>query len=326
MKRILLLVLAILLFTTAGCSPADVAVVPSDTESKLAISDVETSVNANNSTEDATGNTIFTDDHKHEQDTDAPSDSDNGSTRHEQSEESIPPETTAPSTEKPSELPVLPAAASLEKMTFSARGNIALNYWLYTPANATEKMPLIVYLHGGSGKGDDLELVVGNGFPQFLNEGTLGDIPAYIIMPQVPSAHKGWVELTNPIKELIEFMHDTYRTNSEKVGLTGHSMGGTGTYSLAAAFPSLFFRVAPLSGSIKNTEANLSALSQMDVWSFVGSEDKIVTPDSSIEFVTALQKRNPNARNTVLEGADHFEVPSLVYLSEEYGLIDWLIE
>ena len=26
-----------------------------------------------------------------------------------------------------------------------------LKYWLYTPSDPTEDMPLIVYLHGGSG-------------------------------------------------------------------------------------------------------------------------------------------------------------------------------
>lgn len=42
-----------------------------------------------------------------------------------------------------------------------------LNYYLYTPENSAEGMPLIVYLHGGSGKGRSLSLLTDvDGFPQ----------------------------------------------------------------------------------------------------------------------------------------------------------------
>ena len=54
---------------------------------------------------------------------------------------------------------------------------LELNYILYTPADATENMPLIVYLHGGSGKGNDLSLLYSvDGFPQYVKEEKLGDI------------------------------------------------------------------------------------------------------------------------------------------------------
>lgn len=40
--------------------------------------------------------------------------------------------------------------SSLERISASR-----LNCWLYTPENAVENMPLIVYLHSSTGKGDD---------------------------------------------------------------------------------------------------------------------------------------------------------------------------
>jgi len=48
-----------------------------------------------------------------------------------------------------------------------------LGYWLYTPENAgDEELPLIVYLHGGNGKGDDLSLITAaDGFPKYLQNG-----------------------------------------------------------------------------------------------------------------------------------------------------------
>lgn len=52
-------------------------------------------------------------------------------------------------------------------------------------------MPLIVYLHGGSGKGDNLSLITSeDGFPKYLQSGELGDVRAYVLIPQLPSTQK----------------------------------------------------------------------------------------------------------------------------------------
>ena len=127
-------------------------------------------------------------------------------------------------------------------------------YWLYTPSDPTENMPLIVYLHGGSGKGDDLNLITAvDGFPQYLQSGQLGDVRAYVVIPQLPSTQKGWVNAAESISELIDHTVSTYKINRNNISLTGHSMGGTGTWNLACTYPSLFARIAPLSGSIRNT-------------------------------------------------------------------------
>lgn len=42
-----------------------------------------------------------------------------------------------------------------------------LNFWLYTPKNAHENLPLIVYLHGSSGKGNYLEKVTDSSLPNY---------------------------------------------------------------------------------------------------------------------------------------------------------------
>ena len=88
--------------------------------------------------------------------------------------------------------------------TFRACTNGSLHYWLYTPANPTEQMPLIVYLHGGSGKGDDLNILTSvEGFPKYLQDGELGDVRAYVVIPQCPSSNKGWKESGEEVYSLI---------------------------------------------------------------------------------------------------------------------------
>lgn len=60
-------------------------------------------------------------------------------------------------------------------------------------------------------------------------------------------------------------------------------MGGTGTWEIALLYPDLFSCIAPLSGSIRTTEENLSVFSGLPVWAFVGTEDTVaqIPPGSS---------------------------------------------
>lgn len=199
-------------------------------------------------------------------------------------------------------------------------------YWLYTPSDPTENMPLIVYLHGGSGKGDDLNLITAvDGFPQYLQSGQLGDVRAYVVIPQLPSTQKGWVNAAESISGLIDHTVSTYKINKSNISLTGHSMGGTGTWNLACTYPSLFARIAPLSGSIRNTPDIIDNLKSIPVRAFVGSADTIVPPDSSKEVIAALKAAGGSAEITVFDGADHFSVPSLTFLDTNIDLIGWLI-
>ena len=199
-------------------------------------------------------------------------------------------------------------------------------YWLYTPSDPTENMPLIVYLHGGLGKGDDLNLITAvDGFPQDLQSGQLGDVRAYVVIPQLPSTQKGWVNAAESISELIDHTVSTYKINRNNISLTGHSMGGTGTWNLACTYPSLFARIAPLSGSIRNTPDIIDSLKNIPVRAFVGSADTIVPPDSSKEVIAALKAAGGSAEITVFDGADHFSVPSLTFLDTNIDLIGWLI-
>jgi len=252
---------------------------------------------------------------------------------------SIPDETSNPEIEKETEETAAPppssetessnipnASSSLTKETLNAKDGSSLSYWLYTPQNATDKMPLIIYLHGGSGKGDDLDILMQNdGFPKYLKDGNFGEVPAYIVIPQVSSNFKGWTDIKNSVRDLADFCVATYGTDADRISLTGHSMGGTGTWNLALAFPELFSHVAPLSGSITISDTNIDALANLPVWAFVGAKDRIVKPDSSIEFISELKKINDSAKITVFDGADHFSIPELVFLDESINIIDWLI-
>ncbi len=221
------------------------------------------------------------------------------------------------------EIPVYEAGFRLCSMEDPDLGT--LRYWLYVPANATDNMPLILYLHGGSGKGSDPELITdADGFPRYLRDGQLGDVRAFAVIPQLPADRHGWPDIRSSLLRLLDTVAETYGTDRGNVSLTGHSMGGTGTWNVALSCPGVFARIAPLSGSIRNTPENLRKFADIPIRAFVGSADTIVDPESTLTFIEALRAAGADATVTVFDGADHFSVPSLTYLDRNIDLVSWL--
>ena len=193
-------------------------------------------------------------------------------------------------------------------------------FWLYTPETPVKDMPLIVYLHGSAEKGYDLSVTVQYGFGNFLDTGLLGEVPAYIVIPQVLPTQKGWLDAKVSVVELVDYIAEGYGIDQDKVAITGHSMGGTGAWNIATEYPDVFTRVAPVSGWADITEKKKRNLKNKEIWAFVGTEDYIIKPDSSVEMVGLLN--NDLARVSIFNGATHVDVPRLTYLDKD--VMDWL--
>lgn len=216
------------------------------------------------------------------------------------------------------------AAVTSSSLTEGSFG--AMGYLLYTPADAKPDMPLILYLHGGHGKGSDLSVLTGtDGFPQYLADGRLGEVAAYVLIPQLPAEWRGWKPAADTVMQLLEQICTEKSIDRSRISLTGHSMGGTGTWDLALAYPEVFSRIAPMSGSVQTTTQTLAALADMPVWAFVGEDDVVVKPESSEQFIAALQARNAEAQITVFPETDHVGVLQKGWLETGVALLDWLI-
>lgn len=227
------------------------------------------------------------------------------------------PDTNADSGSSETEAVPVPAVMELKKIG-------KLQYYLYTPQNPTENMSLIVYLHGGTNKKADVtELLTTEGFPKYLNDGYYGNLSAYVAVPKLENSSKGWADVSEEIRALIQELHQSCGICVNRVALTGHSMGGTGVYQLQVKLPNTFACIAPMSGSIKNTAENLDALSKTKIWAFIGTNDTIVDPKSTRIIIQALQEIGTDAKLTELRNATHFDVPALAY--QNGAFIQWLV-
>lgn len=198
----------------------------------------------------------------------------------------------------------------LEKKVFEADGK-TLPIRLLTPAKVVEgqKYPLVIFLHGAGERGTDNNKQLVHGVPQFV--ANREKYPCFLIAPQCPDGKK-WVEVdwsaathtqpkepSEPMKLLIALIERTLKdmpVDPSRVYLTGLSMGGYGTWDLAARRPELFAAIAPICGGAD--EATADKIKSIPTWVFHGAKDTVVKPIRSQRMVEAIKKAGGSPKYT----------------------------
>jgi predicted peptidase len=177
------------------------------------------------------------------------------------------------------------------------------NYLLYLPADydkGGKKWPLIMFLHGAGERGNNLEVVKKHGPPKMIAQGKSFDF--IIVSPQCPN-DMWWPEKTDLLIALLDEIEAKYRVDTDRVYLTGLSMGGFGTWTLAIEYPNRFAAIAPICGG---SERYLGyRLKKVPVWAFHGAKDNTVPLIRSQEMVDAVKKAGGDAKLTVYPEAEH---------------------
>jgi predicted peptidase len=196
---------------------------------------------------------------------------------------------------------------------------VRLNYLLFLPEgygkDEAKRWPLILFLHGAGESGNDLARVKIHGPPKLVEKKK--DFPFILVSPQSPG--RGWqVEALNG---LLDEVQAHYRVDPDRVYLTGLSMGGFGTWSLAAAHPERFAAIVPICGG--GTPADAPRLKDMPVWVFHGAKDPVVPVARSEAMVKALKEAGGNVQFTVYPDAGHDSWTKTYNNPEVY---DWLLK
>ncbi|GGB08908.1 alpha/beta hydrolase-fold protein [Puia dinghuensis] len=194
------------------------------------------------------------------------------------------------------------------------------NYLLYLPdgysQDTTVKWPLILFLHGSGESGHDLEKVKVHGPPMLVAQGK--KLPFIIVSPQTPDPATGWEP--NTLYWLLQDVKEKYRVDPDRVYLTGLSMGGFGSWTLAIKHPEEFAAVVPICAG--GDTADIWKLRNMPVWGFHGAKDNVVPLARGQAMVDALRKYNPSTRFTIYPDADHNSW-TVTYAND--SLYQWLL-
>ncbi|MEO2018279.1 MAG: prolyl oligopeptidase family serine peptidase [Fuerstiella sp.] len=177
---------------------------------------------------------------------------------------------------------------------------VRMDYLLALPRNYAkqESWPLVLFLHGAGERGDDLQLVRKHGPPKLIGEGK--EFPFIVVSPQCPK-DVWWepIELTALLDEVIS----RHKVDEDRVYVTGLSMGGFGTWRLAAFTPNRFAAIAPICGGGETYWAR--RFPHLPTWAFHGAKDTGVPLERSQEMVDALTEKGGQPRLTIYPEAGH---------------------
>ena len=189
-----------------------------------------------------------------------------------------------------------PIIATVRAGTSSA----GLDYLVYLPDSyyrSLERWPLILTLHGRGEAGDDVGLVRRQGLPLRVEE--QGGLPFVIVAPQ----SSDWAWNVEALNALLDEVLKRYRVDADRVYLVGNSMGGAGTWALAAHWPERFAAIAPICGP--GSLASAERLTSVPTWAFHGADDRIVPVEQSERMIAALKKAGGNAMLTIYPAVGH---------------------
>lgn len=199
----------------------------------------------------------------------------------------------------------------------TVRGKTTYPFWINLPADSvlTSKPPILIFLHGKSLSGTDLNRVKRYGVIHEIEKGRA--VPAIVVAPQVASG--SW----NPDKvlEVLQYVQQHYNTDSARIYVCGMSLGGYGTMHFAGKYATqITAGVALCGGGNPKDACNLASI---PMWIQHGNRDEAVPIKQSEEMVRAIRACNggKNLIYTEVKGADHGDLER-VFRSDE--LYDWL--
>ena len=214
--------------------------------------------------------------------------------------------------------------AGFEERTVSvpeAGQPVAFKYRVLKPAvvEPGKRYPVVFFLHGAGERGSDNELQL-TYLPTWLaEEENRRRHPCFVVVPQCRADHK-WVEIdwsdksslpqkpemTVDMAAAVAALDAVMRSepvDPGRVYLTGISMGGYGSWDLAARTPERFAAVIPICGG--GDEATAAKLKTLPIWCFHGDDDKAVPVERSRTMVEAVKAAGGTVKYTEYAGVGH---------------------
>jgi len=197
-----------------------------------------------------------------------------------------------------------------------------------------QKFPLVLFMHGAGERGNDNSMQLNYIDAVFGSNEFQEKHPCFVLAPQCPNELK-WVEVSWSLDshiqpettsysmeltmEILDELIAVYPIDTDRLYVTGLSMGGFGTWDIISRYPNKFAAAIPICGG--GDENTAFAIAKTPIWAFHGAKDKAVKTSRSQNMIEAIKDVGGNPKYT--------EYPKLGHLcwNEAYateGLFDWL--
>jgi predicted peptidase len=205
-------------------------------------------------------------------------------------------------------------------------GNSIYKYQVYVPSqwDKSRKWPVILFLHGAGERGEDGLLQTQVGIATAIRT-HVDRFPCIIVMPQCRK-NIWWTDPAMEAQALraLDLTVKEFKGDPDRIYLTGLSMGGYGTWSLAYKHPGRFAALVPICGGVKTPPripaspdnpladpkidpyaAVARKVGKTPVWIFHGGADTTVPVSESRKMEEALKAAGGNVRYTEYPGVGH---------------------
>lgn len=202
-----------------------------------------------------------------------------------------------------------------------------MQYLLFKPklAVAGTNYPLVLSLHGGAPRRKFEHLLEPHapgfayGLGRFVSDDTQTNHPCFVVAPW--SGERGWdIENLRLVLGILASLQRQLPIDTNRVYVTGQSMGGWGTWSLVTRRPDLFAAAVPICGGGDPRDA---AYAQgTPIWAFHGSDDGVVHVGYTRNMISALQQAKANPTYWEYKDGTHADTAERAYCEPQ--LIEWM--
>ena len=194
----------------------------------------------------------------------------------------------------------------------------------------SKKVPLVIYLHGAGGRGNNIEAITGQVAPLWRGIAKNIDDPCIVVAPQCLREARGGGRGSWEYEELNEWLNQLKATlpiDLNRIYLTGNSMGGYGSWLWGGNSPEHFAAIAPIVGGIgpggpkavtKELNKWAKNLAEVPVYAFAGAKDKVVPAERSERMVSAIRKAGGKLAKIKIYPNEGHGAKRLVLSSEEF--------
>lgn len=177
-------------------------------------------------------------------------------------------------------------AQDFSERTISRPGASIKEYRIFLPdkyrRRSTQRWPVLFFLHGKGERGNDLNRTMVTGVREILQH----DLPFILIVPQCKLTAPTW-ELPS-LDSLYEDVKGSLRIDTNRIYLTGLSMGGYGTWIWASAHPERFAAIIPIAG-YGLSRMDPCGMKDLPIRAFHNTDDPTVSVSETRKIVQAIK-------------------------------------
>ena len=228
-------------------------------------------------------------------------------------------------TSRVARLTVTPLASHLLARVFTNSTNTKLPYRLFVPAQqaAETKLPLVLFIHGSGELGTDniSQLQVQPYCMAYISYSNQVTYPTFFAAPQGHPTWSASVALAI-LSDFLDTLISEYPIDTNRISVTGLSLGGYTSWAMLALRPDLFAAAVPICGWGDSSAETCRRFAHVPVWNFHAADDSTVLVSGSREMINMLRQVGGNPIYTEYRSGGH-GIWANAYATP--GLVEWTL-